>query len=112
MALLNIVSLPKNIDEIRFSLSKEHFDLIVFNETRLGSSINDGAMHITGYDIVRKDRSRSGSGVCIYLRSTINYKIRNELISPNLEVVCIEIMKLHSKPFIVTTIYRPPKSFL
>ena len=25
-----------------------------------------------------------------------------------LEAVCVEIIKLHSKPFLVTTVYRPP----
>lgn len=67
MIFLNIVSLPKNIDEIRYSLSKGLVDLIAFNETRLDPSINDDLMHVTGYDLVRKDRSRSGGGVCIYL---------------------------------------------
>jgi hypothetical protein len=35
MAFLNIVSLPKKIDEIGYSISKMHIDLITFNETRL-----------------------------------------------------------------------------
>ena len=46
--------------------------------------------------------------MCIYLRSSINYVIRNDLIPTDLEAVCIEISKPHSKPFLVTTIYRPP----
>jgi hypothetical protein len=65
---------------------------------------------LDGYDIVRKDRSRNGGGVCIYLRSSINYKIRNDLIPSELEAVCVEISKPHSRPFLVTTIYRPPNS--
>jgi hypothetical protein len=48
------------------------------------------------YDIIRKDRSRNGGGVCIYLRSSINYIIRQDLISSELEAVCIEIIKPHS----------------
>ena len=46
--------------------------------------------------------------MCIYLRSSINYAIRNDLIPTDLEAVCIEISKPHSKPFLVTTINRPP----
>ena len=34
MAFLNIVSLPKKIDEIRYSMSSKYIDLIGFNETR------------------------------------------------------------------------------
>ena len=65
---------------------------------------------LNGYDIVRKDRSRNGRGVCIYLRSSINYKLRQDLIPSELEAVCVEINKPHSQPFLVATIYRPPNS--
>ena len=41
MAFLNIVSLPKKIDEINFSMSKKFIDLIAFNETRLDANITD-----------------------------------------------------------------------
>jgi exonuclease III len=110
MAFLNVVSLPKKIDEIRYSMSSKNVDLIAFNETRLDSSISDNILHLNDYDIIRKDRSRSGGGVCIYLRSSINYHIRNDLIPTELEAVCIEIIKPHSKPFLVTTVYRPPNA--
>ena len=53
---------------------------------------------------------QNGGGVCIYLRSSINYKIRSDLISSDLEAVCVEITKPHSRPFIVTTVYRPPNA--
>ena len=110
MAFLNIVSVPKNIDEIRYSMSSKHIDLIGFNETRLDLNISDNMIDLDGYDIIRKDRTRNGGGVCIYLRSSINYNIRNDLIPYELEAVCVEISKPHSRPFLVTSIYRPPNS--
>ena len=110
MAFLNIVSLPKKIDEIRYLMSKEYIGLIAFNETRLDSNINDDIVHFTDYDVIRKDRSRNGGGVCIYLRSSINYKIRNDLVPSELEAVCIEIIKPHSKLFLVTTVHTPPSA--
>ena len=110
MAFLNIVSLPKNIDEINFSMTNKFIDLIAFNETRLDANITDNMINLDGYDIVRKDRSRNGGGVCIYLRSSINYKVRNDLVPTELEAVCVEIIKPHSKPFLVTTVYRPPSA--
>jgi hypothetical protein len=54
-------------------------------------------INLDGYDIIRKDRSRNGGGVCIYLRSSINYKIRDDIVPSELEVVCVEIIKPHSK---------------
>jgi hypothetical protein len=88
MAFLNIVSLPKKNDEIRYSMSNKLIDLIAFNETRLDSSITNGMIHLNDYDIISKDRSRNGGGVCIYLHSSINYIIRQDLISSELEAVC------------------------
>ena len=63
MTLLNIVSLPNHVDELRISKLFLHFDLLALNETRLDSSISDGLVKIRGYDIVRNDRSRRGGGV-------------------------------------------------
>ena len=79
-----------------------------FSETRLNSTIPDSMIHIDGYNIIRKDRSRNGGGVCICIRNTINYQIRQDLSPPVLEVICIEISKPHSRPFVVVTVYRPP----
>ena len=76
MAFLNIVTLPGKIDEIRNSVCNKNVDLIAFSETRLNTSIPDGLTHIDGYEVVRKDRSRNGGGVCIYLRNCTNFKVR------------------------------------
>ena len=65
---------------------------------------------LDGYDVFRRDRSSSGGRVCIYLRSSINYKIRKDLVPPELEAVCVEIIKPHSKPSLVITVYRPSSS--
>ena len=110
MAFLYIVTLLSKIDEIRHSMCGKNIDLIALNETRLDQSIPDGLIHLDGYEVVRKDRSRNGGGVCIYLRSSINYKIRSDLIPPELEGICLEITKPQSKPFFVSTIYRPPNA--
>jgi hypothetical protein len=62
MAFLNIVTLPSKIDYIRHSMCSKNIDLIAFIETRLDLSISDGLIHLDGYEVVRKDRSRNGSG--------------------------------------------------
>ena len=55
-------------------------------------------------------RSRNGGGVCIFLCNSINYKIRHGLIPPELECVCIEIIKRHCRLFLVFKVYRPPSA--
>ena len=108
MAFLNVVSLPLHIDEIRLMLSQNYFDILALNETRLDQYYND--IYVQGYDIVRHDRNRSGGGVCIYVRKSINFDKRSDLVPENLEAVCIEVTKPNSRPFIVSSIYKPPSA--
>jgi len=110
MALLNIVSLPKHVDELCISKLFMYFELFALNETRLDSSISGGLVNISGYDIVRKDRHTHLRLYIIYLRSSINYKTRNDLVPDGLEAVCLEICKPNSRNFIVASVYRPPNN--
>ena len=55
-----------------------YFDLFALNETRLDSSISDGLVNISGYDIIRKDRSRRGE-VCVSI-SVVQLTIKPEMI--------------------------------
>ena len=62
MAFLNIFSLAKNIDEIRYSIHK----------TRLDSSFADDMIHLDGYNLVTKDRLRKGRAfACIFVPISI-----------------------------------------
>ena len=81
-----------------------YFDLFALNETHLDSTISDDLVKISGFNIVRNDRSR------IYLRDSINYKIRKDLIPDGLKAVCLDICKTNSRSFIVISVYRPPNS--
>ena len=70
----------------------------------------DGLIHINGYDVLRKDRNRMGSGVAIYFRDNINIKNRNELVPDSLEALCVEVRKPKSKAILIVSCYRPPNS--
>ena len=80
------------------------------NETRLDDTINDGLIHLNGYDVLRKDRNRMGCGVAIYCRDNINIKNRNDLVPDSLEALCVEVRKPKSKPILIVSCYRPPNS--
>ena len=67
-------------------------------------------INLDGMILSEKTDQETVCGFCIYLRSSINYKVRNYLVPTELEAVCVEIIKPHSKPFIVTTVYRPPSA--
>ena len=110
MAMLNIASLPKHVNEIRFLLHDKKLNILILNETRLDSSISDNLVNIEGYDILRSDRKRNGGGVCMYIRCHVNYENRPDLIPYDLEAICLEIKQANSKSFIILSVYRPPNT--
>ena len=113
MAMLNINSLLAHIDDLRIFMNNSKIDVLAINETKLDASIHDREVHLPGFEIVRRDRpvnGRNGGGVCIYLRSNLNYSIRSDLCDDQLECIVLEITKPRSKPFLISTWYRPPNS--
>ena len=58
----------------------------------------------------RESYGKNGGGVCIYIRSNINFQLRADLSPNNLEFLTVEITRPRSKPFLVSTWYRPPQS--
>ena len=91
--MLNITSLSKHIDEIRVILADECLDILALNETRLDNTINNQVMCISNYDLIRVDRSRTGGGVCLFVKTSLNYLEQKDLTRDNLEAVCVEIHK-------------------
>ncbi|XP_048587462.1 uncharacterized protein LOC125570205 [Nematostella vectensis] len=111
LAALHINKLTTHIDELRILLDENPIDILAINETKLDDNVSDNEVHLSGYEIIRRDRtSGGGGGVCFYVRSGINYKVRSDLNILDLENLCIEINKPRSTPFLVNTWYRPPNS--
>lgn len=108
VASLNITSLIKHIDELRIFMFDQVLDILAINETRLDQSISDTAINLPGYRLVRSDRNRRGGGVCIYIRETIQHRIRNSFEFQTAEAICLEIQKPNSRPFVILACYRPP----
>ena len=81
-------------------------DSLTQGETRLDEGILNSDIYIPGYEIVRRDRSRNGEGVCYYFKTAINCSVRTHLNINNLENLRLEIRKPNSKPFVIVTWYR------
>ena len=84
--------------------------MLAINESKLEGTISDTEVYIPGYIIIRKDRSRSGGGVALYIRENLSYTNRIDLVPENLEMVCLEINLPRSRSFLVSTWYRPPSA--
>lgn len=63
--------------------------MLAINESKLDDTISDIEVYIHGYTIIRKDRSRSGGGVVLYIRENLSYTNRIDLVPENLEMVCV-----------------------
>ena len=84
MPNLNIQHLLINLDELRISMACENgSDVLGLCETFLNNNISSNQLTVNGFDHVRNDRSvtqeKSGGGVILYFRNSINCKHRPEL---------------------------------
>ena len=103
--------LSTHIDEVRILPDDKFLDLLAVQETKLNSSHRGSEFYFPGFDLVRRDRiSDSGGGVCFYIKSSINFSVRNDLNIADLENLCIEVRKPQSMSLIVVNWYRPPNS--
>ena len=105
---LNIASLLKHLDELRIFVEEEKPHIIGINETRLDNMINDSEIEIDGYEVMRWDRDRNGGGVALYVHKSLDVTIRQDLMDCNVESVSVQIKVGHYRPFLVTSLYRPP----
>ena len=105
---LNVFSLLPHIDELKIMISEEKPHIIGINERKIDPTIDDSHVEIEDYIIVRKDRNLSGGGVALYIHKSLNFKICDELISPELEAIAAKIRVGNYKPFIITSLCRPP----
>jgi hypothetical protein len=121
---LNIRSLYPKIDQIKSFLKQHPLDFLCINETWLNDTIVNSDITIDGYNIVRKDRKNKasvtelnklhkkthGGGVLIYVKDGYSYKVRNDLVSDDIECLWIEVKVPGTKPFLINTCYRPPSA--
>ena len=111
IAHLNIRSLIAHIEEFRIYIKTRNFDIISINETMLDYTISDHEISVPGCDFVQNDRHRNGGGVVLYIRNSINFKIRHDLMMDSLEL-SVEIFKPKVKSLIINTWYRPPNALI
>ena len=74
-------------------------DVISINKTRLDNTIDDPEMKIPGYDLFRKDRSRNGGCVALYVRKVFNTINKTHIPNVDLDAVCVEILKPKQSQF-------------
>ena len=85
--------------------------MLAINDTKRNDNIDSSLGSINSYSLERNERnSNGGGGVALYIKDNVNYKLRPDLTPSSLEMMVVEISKPKTKPFIISTWYRPPNS--
>ena len=82
--------------------------IVCVTETWLDDLVMDSEIEVSGYVVQRKDRERSGGGVCMYIRSGLAFNPHTELSTDQLETLWIKIILPKTKPVLVCVCYRTP----
>ena len=108
IASLNINGLRSHQDELKLLIKGLGIHILALNETKLDPEYPKELTKVSGYQQERLDRTCHGGGVSIYIRDSIRYKVRSDVPTDDLELICIEVEPPKSKSFLVLAWYRPP----
>ena len=106
----NICGLSGKIDLLSLYVLNNEINIFGVTETFLTDKIPSSLVNIDSYNFERKDRKAAGGGVAVYVKNCVNYVRRNDLESEGIELICLEIIPVHTKSFFVSILYRPPNS--
>ena len=82
--------------------------MVSISETKIDSMIEDSVIEIEDYVVERSDRNKHGGGVAMYIHKSIDNCLRKDLLRSDIESISIQVKLGNYKPFIVTSLYRPP----
>ena len=87
-----------------FDTMSIQFDLMACSETWIAAQIDPGCFDIQGYNMLIDNRlSSTGGGVALYLKSSFDYFLRNDL-----KMDCIENIWVKTDDLLIGVIYNPP----
>ena len=91
-------------------LAVNEIEVLAVNKTKLDKSVLDLYITVENYsEPVRCDRNRHGGGVAVFVKESISYSVRTDLLIGDLEIVCIEVKPKCSSPVVILAWYIPPK---
>ena len=111
---MNINPLQYHFDELQTFSSNclINFQILGISESRLKTDISTTTnIQLPGFNIEHMPTKSANSSALLYIRDTINYKLRPDLNvekEKELESIFIEILQKTSKNVIIGYIYRHP----
>ena len=111
---LNMNSIRHKFPTVDYILQNGFIDIFGICETRLDNSFSDAQFQVENFIYYRKDRSASGGGVILYVRSDIPQRRRHDLeklvdcSESGLEIIIIEIITDPKQLWMYVMGYKPP----
>ena len=100
--------LGKRTDHINEFICKTlECHLVACTETHLDNSVGDDEIRIDGYYFLRKDPTRHGGGIGIYLKEELNFRRLHDLEVGNSEIMWVQI-NWSNFCLLFGVCYRPP----
>ena len=106
---LNGRGLFGKIDEIKLILTECKFDIMGVCETFMDCNISDNEISVQGYSFVKKNRTRHGGGVLLYVKHDIDYNELTGLTGGDVESVWIKV-RHRNESRALGVMHRPPAS--
>ena len=113
--LSNTRSLVNKIEDLEVVINQNDMDIACITETWLTNNIPNSVVDISGYSLVRIDRSadKRGGGVCTYIKSSIDFTTIDELNDSPFESLWV-YLRPNRLPrgfsfIIIGIIYHPPQ---
>ena len=109
LGCLNVRGLLGKIDEIKLILTECKFEIMGVCETFMDCNISDKEISVQGYSFVKKNRTRHGGGVLLYVKHDIDYNELAGLTGEDVESVWIKV-RHSNETLALGVMYRPPAS--
>ncbi|KAM4713250.1 uncharacterized protein FYW61_020336 isoform 1-T3 [Anableps anableps] len=110
VALLNINGLRTSIPDIRLIIKRHQLHVVALCETKLDASVEDNEVFIAGFRMWRRDRTKYGGGIALYVQDHIEAKLRCDLIKTEAEIIWVEMKLPDSRPVLLGCCYRRPNN--
>jgi hypothetical protein len=104
---ININSIFNKLQHIMSILDNLEYDIISLNEVKTDDNTTNNFLSHPKYNIIRRDRSRNGGGIIVYIKNIYNYSFKN---SDNYEIISfrLQVDKWPNNTHNIICSYKPP----
>ena len=101
---VNSINGPEKRHGADVILSSDIFDMVIFQESKLGENTPDQSFDYPNYNMIRRDRVAGGGGLMVFIKKC--YGVTFNYIDVDFETICLTLaFKTFPVNFIVT--YNP-----